>query len=134
MDIDCDRDALRFTVRQRGAGFCHLGTRTCWGAERGLDDLGRRLTARRDDPPAGSYTHRLLGAAALLRAKLAEEAAERADAQGSDRVAEEAADLLYFAQVALVRAGVGLDEVERVLDRRARRMTRSGGDANPSQP
>src|SRR5438876_1482163 len=23
VDLDCDRDALRFTVRQRGAGFCH---------------------------------------------------------------------------------------------------------------
>ena len=128
---DCDRDALRFTVRQHGAGFCHLGTRTCWGAERGLDDLGRRLAGRRDDAPAGSYTRRLLDDGALLRAKLIEEAAELGDAEGPERVAEEAADLLYFALVALVRAGVSLDEVERVLDRRALRVSRSGGEAKP---
>ncbi len=27
IEPDCDRDALRFTVRQNGSGFCHLGTR-----------------------------------------------------------------------------------------------------------
>jgi len=32
VDLDCDRDALRFTVRQSGAGFCHRGTRACWPA------------------------------------------------------------------------------------------------------
>ena len=132
VDLDCDRDALRFTVRQHGLGFCHLDTRTCWGGERGLDDLGRRLADRRIDSPAGSYTRRLLDDAELLRAKLVEEAAELAEAQGSDRVAEEAADLLYFALVALVRAGVRLDDVERVLDRRALRISRSGGEAKPS--
>ena len=26
---DCDRDTLRFTVRQRGP-FCHTGARTCF--------------------------------------------------------------------------------------------------------
>ena len=31
IEADCDRDALRFTVRQHGKGFCHRGTRTCWG-------------------------------------------------------------------------------------------------------
>lgn len=30
VDLDCDRDALRFTVRQHGGGFCHRGTTTCW--------------------------------------------------------------------------------------------------------
>src|SRR5438093_5038367 len=28
VDLDCDRDALRFTVRQRGPGFCHLERRS----------------------------------------------------------------------------------------------------------
>ena len=132
--LDCDRDALRFTVRQHGDGFCHLGTRTCWGADRGLDNLGRRLASRRGDAPAASYTRRLLDDPELLRAKLVEEAAELADAQGAERVAEEAADLLYFALVALVRTGVGLDEVERVLDRRALRVSRSRGEAKPPPP
>ena len=127
--LDCDRDALRFTVRQHGAGFCHLGARSCWGAGRGLDELGRRLASRRGDAPAGSYTRRLLDDAELLRSKLVEEAGELAAARAPADVAEEAADLLYFTQVALVRAGVRLDEVERVLDRRALRVSRSGGEA-----
>jgi len=31
VDLDCDRDAIRFTVRQHGSGFCHKNTWTCWG-------------------------------------------------------------------------------------------------------
>ncbi|MBM4394405.1 MAG: phosphoribosyl-ATP diphosphatase [Deltaproteobacteria bacterium] len=35
VDPDCDRDAIRFTVRQHGAGFCHRDTRTCWDRDVG---------------------------------------------------------------------------------------------------
>ena len=47
IDADCDRDCLRFTVRQQPPGFCHLGTRTCWGEDTGLGDLARRLAERK---------------------------------------------------------------------------------------
>ena len=46
VDADCDRDALRFTVRQKGDGLCHHNTRTCWGSDSGLGGLGRRLAGR----------------------------------------------------------------------------------------
>jgi phosphoribosyl-ATP pyrophosphohydrolase len=128
---DCDRDALRFTVRQHGRGFCHLGTRTCWGDERGLPQLARRLAGRRRDAPAGSYTRRLFNDPALLRAKLIEEAGELADAAGRDAATHEAADLLYFALVAMARAGASLADVEDALDRRALKATRRPGDAKP---
>src|ERR1041385_8315231 len=39
VDLDCDRDALRFTVRQSGAGFCHLDRRSCWPSAFDLADL-----------------------------------------------------------------------------------------------
>src|ERR671910_13488 len=39
IEADCDRDCLRFTVRQQPPGFCHLGTRTCWGDDGGLGAL-----------------------------------------------------------------------------------------------
>lgn len=129
VDVDCDRDALRFTVRQHGPGFCHLGCTTCWGGARGLDALAGVLAQRSVDAPPGSYTRRLLDDRALLRAKLVEEAGELADAAEPDHVAEEAADLLYFAMVALTRAGRSLSDVEAVLDRRARRLTRRPGNA-----
>lgn len=133
VDLDCDRDALRFTVRQKGEGFCHEGTRTCWGDEGGISELMRRLAARVQSAPAGSYTARLLHDPELLRAKLIEEAGELAAAPENEAAAE-AADLLYFAMTAMARAGVGLAEVSRALDRRALNLTRRPGDAKPPRP
>lgn len=132
IDLDCDRDALRFVVRQQGVGCCQHATRTCWGPSGGLGELARRLAARQADAPAGSYTRRLLDDPTLLRAKLLEEAAELAAATEPAQVAAEAADVLYFALVALARAGVPLEQVERELDRRALRLSRRPGDAKPA--
>lgn len=128
VDADCDRDALRFTVRQSGTGFCHLGTRSCWAESGGLGQLTRRLAQRFEDAPSGSYTHRLFNDPGLLRAKLCEEAAELADARTPDEVLWETADVLYFALTAMVRSGVALDEVERELDRRSGLVTRRPGN------
>lgn len=132
IDLDCDRDALRFVVRQHGPGFCHQGTAGCWGEAEGLARLERTLAARREGSPPGSYTRRLFDDPALLRAKLVEEAGELADAEGAEAIAAEAADLLYFASVALARAGVPLAAAERALDRRALAVTRRPGDAKPA--
>ena len=132
IDLDCDRDALRFTVRQGGAGFCHNDTWSCWGESRGLRALARLLRERLHDAPEGSYTRRLFDDPELLGAKLLEEAKELADAKDPAHVAEETADVLYFALVAMTRAGVSLAEVEAVLDRRAQRVTRRRGDAKPA--
>lgn len=131
VDLDCDRDALRFTVRQSGAGFCHLGTESCWGPLGGAATLAKRLAERASAAPGGSYTARLLGDPDLLRAKLLEEAEELAEASGPDAVAGEVADVIYFALVAAARGGVSLADVERRLDRRSRRVTRRRGDAKP---
>jgi phosphoribosyl-ATP pyrophosphohydrolase len=130
IDLDCDRDALRFVVDQEGdGGFCHLARWTCFGDDGGVGRLARRLARRAAEAPPGSYTARLLGDPALLRSKLREEAGELADAATPEDVAHEAADLIYFALVALARAGVGLDDVEAVLDRRELRLARRAGDA-----
>ena len=131
VEADCDRDALRFTVRQAPPGFCHEETWTCFGAARGLGALETTLQQRVVDAPAGSYTRRLLDDPALLRAKLIEEAAELAEAQDPAHVAQEAGDLLYFASVALARAGVSLADVDAVLDRRGRALSRRPGHAKP---
>ena len=126
VDADCDRDCLRFTVRQQPPGFCHLGTRTCWGPDQGLGALARRLAARRQEAPAGSYTAKLFDDPALLGAKLREEADELAEATARDHVIHEAADVLYFTLTTLARHGVELAEVEAALDRRALKVTRRG--------
>jgi len=132
IDLDCDRDALRFTVRQQGRGFCHEGTWTCFGEDRGLAALARMLARRVTNAPEGSYTARLLGDPELLRAKLIEEAAELAAAESGADVAWEAADVVYFTLVAMARARVPLADVERELERRARGVTRRPGDAKPA--
>ena len=129
VDADCDRDALRFRVRQAGGGFCHLGSRSCWGPGRGLPALARRLVARAERAPVGSYTRRLLDDPELLRSKLLEEAGELAAAEGEAAVAWEAADVFYFALVALARAGVDLEAVEAEFERRALKLSRRAGDA-----
>jgi len=119
---DCDRDTLRFTVRQHGAGFCHTGERTCWGADHGLGRLQRRILAIGDDPT--SNTRKLMHDPPLLAAKIREEADELADTEDRTQVVAEAADLLYFLMVRTASAGVGLDEIEAELARRERRVTR----------
>ncbi|MBW2730956.1 MAG: phosphoribosyl-ATP diphosphatase [Deltaproteobacteria bacterium] len=119
IDLDCDRDALRFWVRQEGGGFCHEGTTSCFGASGGFAALQRTLRQRVAGAEPGSYTRKLVEDPTLLAAKLAEEAQELAEANTGDEVAWEAADVIYFAAVAMARAGVGFEQVERELDRRA---------------
>jgi phosphoribosyl-ATP pyrophosphohydrolase len=128
IDVDCDRDALRFTVRQRGA-FCHTGSLTCFGDAAGLTALERTIVARDKDAASGSYVARLLRDDTLLDAKIREEAEELTAARSREEVTHEAADVLFFALTAMRRAGVSLEEVERELDRRALRVTRRPGDA-----
>jgi len=132
IDVDCDGDALRFTVTQRGedcAAFCHLNTLTCWGQPAGLRHLEGTLKDRLKNAPAGSYTKRLFDDADLLRDKLVEEAQELAEAETKQHVAEELADVLYFAMAKAAKAGVSIDDAVAELDKRTRKVTRRKGDS-----
>jgi phosphoribosyl-ATP pyrophosphohydrolase/phosphoribosyl-AMP cyclohydrolase len=139
VDADCDRDAIRFTVRQQGTGFCHEGTATCWGAATAIGRLESTLAMRRAETggelggsvPA-SYSARLMSDPALLRAKLIEEAGELAGANTAAEVVHEAADVLYFTMVRMGAAGVRLADVEAELARKALRVSRRPGNAKPA--
>lgn len=133
IDTDCDRDALRFTVRQQGprGHFCHLHTRSCWGSDQGLGQMARRLREPADTRDPASYTSRLLRDPALLASKLVEEARELAEATGTKAITHEAADVLYFTLVTLASAGIDLADVERELARRSLTLSRRPGDAKP---
>ena len=124
VDLDCDRDALRFTVRQAGVGFCHLNRRSCWESEFDLADLERTLADRIARPVPGSGTARLLADPELLGAKLREEADELAEAKSSEDVVRETADVFYMALVALARSGGTLADVRAELARRHRAVSR----------
>ncbi|MEO1018284.1 MAG: phosphoribosyl-ATP diphosphatase [Pseudomonadota bacterium] len=121
---DCDRDCLRFVVRQTPPGFCHLDEWTCFGPDWGLGRLERRLAARRTHAPEGSYTAKLFADAELLAGKITEEAAELNAATARDDIIHEAADVLYFTLCRLAQEGIDLAEVEKHLDRRALKVTR----------
>ena len=130
IDLDCDRDALRFRVRQEGGGFCHTGSWGCFGPARGVPALEKTIAARSREADEGSLTARLLQDHGFLEGKLVEEAREVARAVDRQHVVREGADVMYFLAVALARAGVSLADVEEELDRRARRVTRR----RPSEP
>ena len=123
LHADCDADAVLALVVPAGPA-CHTGARSCFGAAPALVALADVLAERAAAPASpDSHTQRLLGDANLRLKKLGEEAVELAlaCARGErDRVAEEAADLLYHALVACRAAGVGVEEVLEALERRRR--------------
>jgi phosphoribosyl-ATP pyrophosphohydrolase/phosphoribosyl-AMP cyclohydrolase len=129
--VDCDGDALLALVEPAGPA-CHTGERTCFfsgeltpGAPyETLPTLERTIARRAAAADAGaSYTAKLLADPALAGAKVEEEAEEvvRAVREESDeRVANEAADVLYHLAVLLRSRGLSLADAERVLDERRR--------------
>src|SRR5690606_13432768 len=120
LHADCDADAVLARVEPAGPS-CHTGARSCFSAPPTIAALADVLAARRASPPAGSYTARLFGDRNLRLKKLGEEATELALAcvmGETERVAEEAADLLYHALVACAAAAVEPAEVLAPPDRR----------------
>jgi len=127
---DCDADAVLALVEPAGPA-CHTGERTCFfsGAleppapHEALPGLERTLRERAEARPAGSYTATLLADPPLIGAKVQEEAEEVARAareESDERVAEEAADVLYHLAVLLRSRGLSLADAEEVLLARRR--------------
>ena len=141
--VDCDGDAVVALVEPSGPA-CHTGERSCFYRELGgsastekdapaapgepapvaaeaLAALQRTLRDRAAERPAGSYTVKLLDDPQLTGEKVEEEAEEvvRAAREESDeRVAEEAADLLYHLSVLLASREVSQAVVMEVLNGR----------------
>lgn len=124
IEPDCDRDALRFVVEQSGNGFCHTGKRSCWGDDWGLPRLTRRIELMTKSAPEQSFTRRLLNNQELLKEKILEEANELIEAENTSHVIHEAADVLYFTLVYLIKAGGSLQDVAEELDKRSLKITR----------
>ena len=133
VDLDCDRDALKFTVRQAGSGFCHAGTWSCWPDQFDLGKLERVIALRQRMSESGSGTTRLLSDPTLLAAKLHEEAGELGRADSPESVVHEVADLLYFVLVKARDVGVSLSDVIAELELRSRRVSRRPMKAKPGQ-
>jgi phosphoribosyl-ATP pyrophosphohydrolase/phosphoribosyl-AMP cyclohydrolase len=125
---DCDGDALVALV-EPGGPACHTGERTCFyrgeltpGAPyETLPALERTIAERAQTRPETSYTAKLLDDPSLAGAKVQEEAEEvvrAAREECDERVAEEAADVLYHLAVLLRGRGLSIADAERVLDGR----------------
>jgi len=140
---DCDGDALVALVEPVGPA-CHTGQRSCFYRDldgsadpapdappvdgepapatyEALAVLERTLEARRERRPRGSYTVELLDDPPRVADKVREEAAEVSRAAGSeseDRVAEEAADVLYHLHVLLLSRGISIAAALEILNGR----------------
>src|SRR3954447_25644478 len=141
---DCDGDALVAMVDPAGPA-CHTGQRSCFYREvlgsasirkdappapgepfpvtyEALPALERTIRSRAIERPDGSYTVKLLDDRALIGEKVEEEAEEVARAgreESDERVAEEAADLLYHLSVLLASRGISHAAVMEVLNDRS---------------
>jgi phosphoribosyl-ATP pyrophosphohydrolase/phosphoribosyl-AMP cyclohydrolase len=128
---DCDGDAVLAIVAPAGPA-CHTGERTCFYrtvsgephrvVHEALPALERTLASRAAERPEGSYTVELLDNPTLVGEKVQEEAEEvvRAAREETDeRVAEEAADVLYHLWVLLAARNVPPAAVFEVLNARA---------------
>lgn len=129
---DCDGDALVALVEPTGPA-CHTGERTCFhrgelepaAPYEALPRLERTIAERAQVRPHGSYTARLLDDPVLRGEKVQEEAEEvvrAAREESPERVAEEAADLIYHLAVLMRGRDLALTDAERVLDGRRQRQ------------
>jgi phosphoribosyl-ATP pyrophosphohydrolase/phosphoribosyl-AMP cyclohydrolase len=126
---DCDADTLLALVEPAGPA-CHTGERTCFhngelepAPHEALAELERVIEERRAHPTAASWTAKLLADPPLIGAKVQEEAEEVARAareESDERVAQEAADLLYHLTVLLASRELSLADAYEVLNARRR--------------
>jgi phosphoribosyl-AMP cyclohydrolase / phosphoribosyl-ATP pyrophosphohydrolase len=125
--FDCDNDAVLALVEPAGPA-CHTGERTCFFAGdmdalpyEALPGLERTIDERIAQP--SGYTGQLLADPPFIGEKVQEEAEEVARAareESDERVAEEAADVLYHLAVLLRSRGLSLADAEEVLSARRR--------------
>src|SRR5665809_23661 len=119
---DCDEDALLVLVDPAGPA-CHTGERTCFyrgdmepAPYEAIPLLERTIAERDAARPEGSYTAELLAEPARIGEKVREEADEVARAAGEEsdeRLADEAADLLYHLAVLLAARGLSIEPALR---------------------
>jgi phosphoribosyl-ATP pyrophosphohydrolase/phosphoribosyl-AMP cyclohydrolase len=137
LHADCDADTILVLADPTGP-TCHTGAPSCFFRRVGeggaltdearsattfLEELEGEIHARKQSDGSKSYTRHLLdGGAERIGAKIREEADELARAiegESDERVASEAADVLYHALVGLASRGVSLRDVIAQLAARA---------------
>jgi len=137
--FDCDNDAVVILIEQVGSGACHTGEKSCFFNEINIDLINKKdkksnpfsnicselfetIYKRSINPSEKSYTNHLLtkGSNTILK-KIGEESAEFIMAckdEDKNSISNEAADLIYHLQVALLHNGVEWRDVLAILESR----------------
>ena len=140
--FDCDNDALVLSIEQNGSGACHTGEKSCFFNEIDSNSINKTskkispfsnicselfdtLNERSINPLEKSYTNHLLtkGSNTILK-KMGEETAEFIMAckdNDKNAIANEAADIIYHLQVALLHKGVQWRDVLTILESRRKK-------------
>ncbi len=117
--VDCDRDAILFTVNQENAA-CHSGAYSCFGNASSsknfsLSGLFATLKERKKMLPAKSYSATLLQDRQALLEKISEEALEVVNFTSKENLCWEIADTLYFLSLLAVAEDLEWKDIEAEL-------------------
>ena len=133
--IDCDGDSILYLVKDYGVA-CHTGEESCFYRDINLKKeekpdayeifhaLYEKLLQRKIEKPEGSYVAKLFekGPDKIIQ-KVGEEAIETIIAlknKNKDEIIYETSDLIFHLIVALINAGVKLEEIQEELLKRYR--------------
>jgi phosphoribosyl-AMP cyclohydrolase / phosphoribosyl-ATP pyrophosphohydrolase len=130
--LDCDGDAVLYTVEQTGSA-CHKGNGSCFhnalegdlpGSSFGalMGEVYATILDRIRNPKDGSYVSTLhqQGIDRALK-KIGEEAGEviiAAKNNSREELTLEASDLMFHTMIAMAEVGVSLEDIARELERR----------------
>lgn len=124
--IDCDNDTLLIQVKPEGV-VCHTGMQSCFGestAKGFLYQLEQTIAERAESDYEDSYTNSLLKRGInKVAQKVGEEAIEvviEAKDNNGELFKNESADLLFHFLVLLRAKGFTLNDIEAVLQSRAK--------------
>ncbi len=130
--VDCDNDSLLYLVKELGPA-CHTNNYSCYfrslvsaeskpSAFEIITDLYAKIVGRKEQSPEESYVARLFnkGSDKIIQ-KVGEEAIETVIGlknKNSSEIIYESSDLIFHLLVALVDAGVTIDQIEDELLKR----------------
>jgi phosphoribosyl-ATP pyrophosphohydrolase/phosphoribosyl-AMP cyclohydrolase len=133
--VDCDEDSILYLVEDYGVA-CHTGKESCFyrdidfkedekpDAYEILHSLYEKIKERKENKPEGSYVASLFekGSNKIIQ-KVGEEAVETVIAlknKNKEEIVYETSDLIFHLIVALVDAGIKLEDIQNELLKRYR--------------